>query len=229
MASESTIPAEAVGTTVPVSPGALHTFHRNPRLGDVDAIVGSLKANGQFKPIVVNRGTHTGRPDEVLAGNHTLKAFRQLSEQNPFDNSWTMILAHIVDVDEDMANRIVLADNRTFEMGEGADDEIVLELLGQVGTTGTGYTDEDFDKLEAAFGSTKDVSPDEGETPESEPDKPDLSQRDPAIGYTLVFDTEDQQDIWFAWIRQLRERYPDYETVAERLLAHLADTSQERV
>lgn len=49
----------------------LNTFHKNPRRGDVEAIKGSLVANGQYRPIVVNKGTHTGRPFEVLAGNRT--------------------------------------------------------------------------------------------------------------------------------------------------------------
>lgn len=229
MASESAIPAELIGRTAPIQVGALNTFHRNPRKGDIDAIAGSLKANGQFKPIVVNRGTHTGRPDEVLAGNHTLMAFRRLREQNPFDNSWTMIQAHIVDVDDDMANRIVVADNRTFEMGEGTDGEVVLELLRD-GTTGTGYTDDDLDKLEAAFNRTRpEVDPADEDSTEDEPEKPDLPQRETAIGFTLVFDDADQQDVWFAWIKKLREEYPDTETVGERLLAHLADTAGERV
>ncbi|MDX3097732.1 hypothetical protein PV417_24845 [Streptomyces sp. ME19-03-3] len=42
--------------------------HPNPRTGDVDAIAESLRVNGRYKAIVVNRGTHTGRPNEVLAG-----------------------------------------------------------------------------------------------------------------------------------------------------------------
>lgn len=39
-------------------------YHRNPRRGDVDAIARSLAVNGQYRPIVVNIGTHTGRPLE---------------------------------------------------------------------------------------------------------------------------------------------------------------------
>lgn len=225
-------PADCVGLTVLLRPRDLNLHPRNPRRGDVDAIAGSLKANGQFKPIVVNVGTHTGRPNEVLAGNHTLKAFRQLAEQNPFDGYWTGIKAHVVDVDDDMATRIVLVDNRSFEMGEGHDDSVVFELLSEIGTTGTGYTDADLDALEEAFGSTQDVSPDEGDTPESDPEPPDLAPpREPnAIGYTLVFDDEDQQEQWFGFVKWLRERYPDDDlTLAERLIMHLEETESERV
>ena len=218
--------SDCVGMTVLVRPADLHTFHRNPRRGDVDAIAASLKENGQFKPIVVNVGTHTGRPNEVLAGNHTLMAFRQLREQNPFDAYYSGIKAHILDVDDDMANRIVLADNQTHELGEGTDDEVVYELLSKIGTTGTGYEDTDLDALEAALGKqSSDPDPDDDDD-----GKPDLPHKEPsAIGFTLVFDDEEQQDVWFAWVKKLREDYPDPDmTVAERLLAHLSDRAGQR-
>ena len=40
----------------------LTSYHRNPRRGDVETIVRSLEVNGQYRPIVVNLGTRTGRP-----------------------------------------------------------------------------------------------------------------------------------------------------------------------
>lgn len=53
-----------------VSIRKLNHYHKNPRRGNVEKVAESLKSNGQFKPIVVNRGTLTGRPNEILAGNH---------------------------------------------------------------------------------------------------------------------------------------------------------------
>lgn len=138
-------------TSVP--PAELNTYHRNARLGNVDAIAGSLKVNGQYKPIVVNVGTATGRPNEVLAGNHTLRAFRDLGERHPEDDRWAEILVHWVDVDDDRAARIVLADNRTAEMGT-YDHEQLLELVDGLGgdLEGTGFTVEDLDELEKLAG-----------------------------------------------------------------------------
>lgn len=218
-----------VGTTTLVRPAELFTFHRNARIGDVDAIAGSLKANGQFKPIVVNIGTHTGRPNEVLAGNHTLKAFRDLAEQNPFDERWTHISAHWVDVDDDMATRIVLVDNRTFDQGE-FDADTLVSLLNMVGTTGTAYSDADLDALEA----TLDKPPaDEGSPADTdqEPEPPPLPPTvEAAVSYTITFDDEPQQDVWFAFVKWLKDQYPsDDLTLAERLVAHLTDTAGERV
>lgn len=127
-----------------VTPASLALYHQNPRLGSVTAIRDSLRAHGQYKPVVVNRGTHTGRPMEVLAGNHTVKAFRDLLEAEPDKDEWRLISAVVIDVDDDEAKRIVLVDNRTPELGDGYDNAVLTDLLSSLGDlSGTGYTDED--------------------------------------------------------------------------------------
>jgi hypothetical protein len=117
----------------------LRTYHQNPRQGDVSAIRESLRVNGQYRPIVVNRGTYTGRPSEVLAGNHTLLAAR--------DEGWSEIAACWVDVDDDQAKRIVLADNRTADLGDYDEQALAGLLDGLPDLEGTGYTDEDLAAL----------------------------------------------------------------------------------
>jgi hypothetical protein len=129
------------------APGDLALYHRNPRLGNVAIIEGSLRAHGQYRPVVVNRGTHTGRANEVLAGNHTVKAFRNLQATEPDDPRWRAIDAYVIDVDDDKAARIVLVDNRSAEVG-GFDQEVLADLLdGLPGLDGTGYTDADLAEL----------------------------------------------------------------------------------
>ena len=146
-------PSPAVNTTTAVAPHELSTYYKNARRGDIPTIVGSLKAHGQYKPIVVNIGTHTGRPNEVLAGNHTLMAFRTLAEQNPTDDRWSSVLAHWVDVDEDRAARIVLVDNRSSEIG-AVDTDQLYDLICSLGDDleGTGY-DDDYLNMLAALAS----------------------------------------------------------------------------
>ena len=140
----------------------LSTYHRNPRRGDVPAIAASLARLGQYRPIVVNKGTYTGRPYEVLAGNHTLMAARQLE--------WEEIDAVVVDVDEDTATRIVLVDNRTNDLASN-DEEILAQLLSELpDLEGTGYDLDDLDLLTAAADS-RSVVTDPDDAPEA-PDDP---------------------------------------------------------
>ena len=133
--------ASRSATALTIHPSELSTYHRNPRRGDVSVIAASLQAHGQYKPIVVNRGTYTGRANEVLAGNHTLMAVRDLAEKHPDDERWQQVLVHWVDVDDDRAARIVLVDNRASEMGT-IDYEALHDLIGELpDLAGTGYDD----------------------------------------------------------------------------------------
>lgn len=135
------------GTGQKVHPNELNLFHKNPRVGNVDVIKSSLRAHGQYKPVLINVGTHTGRPNEVLAGNHTVKAIRDLAEEYPDDNRWQNVDVWTIDVDDDRAARIVVADNRTAELGH-TDDESLLELLQELDDLdGTGYVEDDVDDL----------------------------------------------------------------------------------
>lgn len=151
-----------------VHPSELALFHQNPRKGDVSVIEASLQAHDQYKPIVVNKGTHTGRPNEVLAGNHTLIAIRNLAEREPGDKRWQRVLVHTIDVDDDRASRIVLADNRTSELG-GFDQGALEGLLTALpDLDGTGYTSDDLESLSAAVDSWSDSALGSGDTDEED-------------------------------------------------------------
>lgn len=119
--------------------GELSLFHRNPRRGDVRAIAESLKAHGQYRPLVVNVGTATGRPLEILAGNHTYLAACSLG--------WDSVQATTVDVDDETAHRIVLADNRLADLGAYDDADLVAALEAAGDLAGTGYERGDLDAL----------------------------------------------------------------------------------
>lgn len=122
---------------------SLRPYHRNPRRGDVAALRRSLAVNGQYRPLVVNRGTHTGRAGEVLAGNHTLAAASA--------EGWPDVAVVWVDVDDEQAARIVTADNRLGDLG-AYDDAVLVDLLkGLPDYDGTGYTDDQVDDLAAAL------------------------------------------------------------------------------
>ncbi|MEU7576784.1 ParB/RepB/Spo0J family partition protein [Streptomyces sp. NPDC041068] len=131
------IPASLADLAVPVDELAL--YHRNPRTGDLDSITESLSTHGQYKPIVVNRGTLTGRPNEILAGNHTFKAAKQLD--------WSEIAVTWLDVDDDTAAKIVVVDNRTSDLA-GYDTLLLADILQDLpDLTGTGYDQGQLDQL----------------------------------------------------------------------------------
>lgn len=107
---------------------------QNPRKGNVDLICESLKAHGQYRPLVVQKSTRF-----VLAGNHTLRAARRLG--------WKKVAVSFVDVDDEQAKKIVLVDNRSNDTAE-YDNGALVELLASLSNlTGTGYEQADIDAL----------------------------------------------------------------------------------
>jgi ParB-like chromosome segregation protein Spo0J len=121
----------------------LTPFEGNARRGDVDKIAESLFANGQYKPIVVNRGTHTKTPNEVLAGNHTVEAAKSLG--------WQKIQVVFVDVDRSSAVRINVADNRTSDIATDDTSALIALLQSLEQLDGTGFTDDDLTALVASL------------------------------------------------------------------------------
>ncbi|OLN17499.1 transcriptional regulator [Corynebacterium diphtheriae] len=134
----------------------LRYYHRNPRKGDVNVITDSIIQNGIYKPLVVNRGTHTGRPMEVACGNHTLKALQQLG--TPTADCW------VIDVTEEQLARIVTVDNRASDLAT-YNDETLLDILQDLpDLTGTGYTDNDLADLIASM-TGEELEPEDDPTP----------------------------------------------------------------
>jgi hypothetical protein len=119
--------------------GELTEYHRNPRRGDTDAIARTLDALGQYKPIVVNLGTQTGREHEILAGNHTYRAAQKLG--------WKTIRAVTVDVGPADAERIMLADNRTSDLATYDHDTLLGILADLPDLIGTGFTAAELEAL----------------------------------------------------------------------------------
>ena len=117
----------------------LHLLPDNPRQGDIGAVSESMRANGIYQPIIVNRGTHTGRPLEVIAGNHRAQAAKALGHET--------IPAVILDVDDEAATRIALADNRTSDLADYDNDALVAMLQNLPDLAGTGYDGDDLDDL----------------------------------------------------------------------------------
>lgn len=157
----------------------------NPRVGDVDAIVESLKAHGQYRPIVVS-----GRTNRVLAGNHTLKAVRRLG--------WDEVAAVFVDVDEDGERRILLADNRTADLASYNLDALTATLGSLPDLDGTGFTADDLLSLEADLKRT--ASEPLGDDDDDPLDEMEEQRKAQVRLGPYRLDVED--DAWIAWTQE---------------------------
>lgn len=122
---------------------------RNANKGSVGIVRESLRAHGQYRALVVQKST-----GYVLAGNTTWKAAKE-------EGHATVAVTEL-DVTDDQALRILLVDNRSAQLGDGYDDQLLAELLGEVQRTedwaGTGWAEVDLDELLEEMGSAFDPS-----------------------------------------------------------------------
>jgi DNA modification methylase len=121
-----------------ISIDELQTHPSNVRQGDVGAICESLKAHGQYRPIVFQQSTK-----RILAGNHTYKAAKALG--------WQHIAATPIICDDQQALRILLADNKANDLATYDEPELI-ELLKQLvdtseGLLGTLFDEDELDNL----------------------------------------------------------------------------------
>lgn len=121
-------------STETVDINSVFPYPMNARQGDVGMISESLAKNGQFRPIVVNK-----RDNSILVGNHTWKAAKMLG--------WKEIAATFIDADDEAAAKIVLADNRTADLGSYDHVELAEILQTLPAFDGTGYSGDDLDEL----------------------------------------------------------------------------------
>ncbi|MFF1820379.1 ParB/RepB/Spo0J family partition protein [Kribbella sp. NPDC058245] len=211
------IPESLAALAVPIKD--LMPYGRNPRRGNVAVIQESLAEHGQYRPVVVRRGTN-----EVLAGNHTLFAARELG--------WDQLAATYVDVDDEQAARIVLVDNRAADMGS-YDDADLLEILKELDATdaglgATGYADDDLDDLVALLSEKEPTVPAGTESPDKDnawesTDLKEYAERYEEQGRRLIVLDYDRSTYArvTAGMDQLRTKYGE-ESNSAAVAAHLA-------
>jgi hypothetical protein len=162
-------------TMVKVSELSRHP--NNPRLGDIDVIVDSIRRNGWYGTLVAQRST-----GYVLAGNHRLQAAQRVGIES--------VPVYWVDVDDATATRILLADNKTSDNAI-YDDQQLVDLLMTVSNDddllGTGW---DADELEALVKMFSDNEDDDDWRPDTETDPVDLESE---YHLLIVFDNEHEQ------------------------------------
>lgn len=113
---------------------AVKPHPRNPRRGNVDLISESIQENGFYGAIIAQKSS-----GNIIAGNHRWKAAKASGAEK--------ISVIYIDVDDDRALRIMLADNKASDDASN-DDDALADLLRDLQASdeklaGTLFTEED--------------------------------------------------------------------------------------
>lgn len=129
----------------------------NANNGDTEALRESIETNGFFSPVIVQSST-----GYIIAGNHRYQVASELG--------MVTIPAIFLDVDDEQAKRMMLADNRITRLGHD-DPSLLLNLLEDLSETdlgllGTGFSHKELQNLQDLADSPLEFLPE----PEPEPE-----------------------------------------------------------
>jgi len=106
----------------------------NARQGDVGAIAESLRVNGIYRPLVIQESSNL-----ILKGNNTWQAIKTLG--------WDTVPVVFLDVNDEDARRVMLADNRLADKAGYYNAMLAEVLIDLDSLDGTGFTPTDIDDI----------------------------------------------------------------------------------
>jgi len=207
---------------------SLHPAEYNPRNianEEYRKLKRGLTEFGMVEPIVVNQnGT-------VIGGHQRLKAAADLG--------WTEVPVVRLDLDEKQEKALNLALNRlsgewdysklTSLLSEFESDfDFDIELTGFDSVEAADLTQIrgiDNSTLASSFGDSIDEGKDvDGTSHSSGKEIPGMGI---VIQYNIIFRDKDEQEIWHAYLKWLKKKYPDMQTISQRLIAEIEDRMNE--
>ena len=180
----------------------LKPYEKNPRKNDaaVPKVMESIKKFGFKVPLVISS-------DGVIITGHTrFKAAKKLEYETV-----PCIIAD--DLNEKQIKAFRLADNKVSEFSVW-DYDLLSEELKDIET--------DFDIGDFGFNLDVQEMQEYDDSPKDEKEHEE-KERGYAIVYEIAFNNEDEQKEWYEFLNTLKRKYPDVDTIAERILIAARD------
>lgn len=160
---------------------------RNPKDHDMTALSDSMYKFGFTSPLLMNEKTN-----RIVSGNgrrDVLMMLKSMGKPPPFgikvdeNNNWLVPVVRGLNFGDDDDEAYLIADNRITELG-GWDEGLLAEMLSDLAAleklSGTGFDEEDVDKLMSDMGIEDDEEKEKREELESDIDK--LEPSDISLG-----------------------------------------------
>lgn len=173
-------------------------YEKNPRKNDaaVPKVMQSIKEFGFKVPIVVDKN------NVIVTGHTRFKAAMKLG--------MTKVPVLVADdLTPEQIKAFRLADNKVSEFAVW-DYELLAGELGEL--------DEMFDMEELGFNLDMEELKEQWAEEEEAPEPKEKPERGYAICYELTFNNEQEQEEWYEFLGLLKRKFPDVDTIAERVL-----------
>mgnify|MGYP000359576978 CR=1 FL=1 len=181
----------------------LKPYANNPRQTNqsaIDKVAKSIQQN-QFSSVIV-----VDKNYEIIAGHTRHAAATQLGLK-------TLPVFIAKNLDDEQVKRLRLLDNKLNELTEWDVEKLIQELEPS-------KLDEDFQKLFEPL-IAQDLSEFDLSDDSYVPDEEGERFANSIIQYVMIFDSEDQQNIWYSFLQRLKEDFPKHETHASRIAEYI--------
>lgn len=199
-------------------------YTNNPRINDeaVDTVVSSIKEFGFQVPIIVDVN------NVIIAGHTRWQAAQKLG----METVPTIVATNLSDI---KARAYRIMDNKSAEKSRWDLDKLLVEFEDletlNCNMEALGFDLIEIEKIKLDFESqggyvynpaSDDAPPFEPSEYNSTGSSADESSSKkvgaPVIQYTIVFNDEDEQALWYGYLRHLKTKYPETTTISERLI-----------
>ena len=173
-----------------------------------------------FTELGAGRSILIDKDGRIIAGNKSQKAAMAagIKKVRVIESDGTELIAvkrTDISIDSKEGRELALADNLTTQVNLAWDN---VELASVAAEQGIDLPDWGLDPADLGIEATND--PHEGkEVAETQSEGTEGEKKDNYnIIYNLVFNSEEEQDIWFKFLRTLKKRYSNLETISERVV-----------
>lgn len=171
----------------------------------VAQIAASIVEFGFLNPILVDS------KDGIVAGHGRLSAAKELA----LDEVPVVVLDHLT---ESQKKAYVLVDNKLAENASWNEEllqqEIVSLNMQDFDITVLGWDEDEIREIMDYDGAFEEGEGEEGSRGLG---------GEPIIQYNIIFDNEQQQQVWFDFLKDLRRDQPDDTTIAEKIIKFVED------
>jgi ParB-like chromosome segregation protein Spo0J len=167
----------------------------------VAQIAASMKEFGWTNPILISDD------NMIIAGHGRIMAAKELGMVD-------VPVIVLSGLSEAQQKALVIADNK-LALNSIWDDELLKMEMADLVASGFNYEAIGFNTQEL-----RELLDDVEEPPKEDDEEKEANY---IIQYNIVFDNEAQQAIWFNFIRFLKTKYEDHDTLAERLITFLQE------
>lgn len=209
---------------IEVNVADIKPYPNNPRINDdaISMVAVSIQEFGFQVPIILDN------TNIIVAGHSRWLAAKSLKLDK-------VPAIYVTNLTEAQIKAFRIMDNKAAEQSKWNFDKLAKEIESleklNCNMDSIGFDLLDIEKIKW---SLPEFTNGEGQTEESFSDSGEKLERDetlsssnstgnPVIQYNLIFNTEEEQQLWYSYLRMLKSKYPTLITISERIVKDLQE------